>query len=75
MQIGVEQKLVDPSLDLEAAHVELRLIGTQDWASTESSLHRLLASRILAAHGRTANTRSGHNVDRSTRLRLGLGMI
>ena len=33
------------------------LSASKDWANDESGLHRLLASRILASHGRTLKTR------------------
>lgn len=32
-------------------------ISFEEWATTEGNLHRCLASKLLASHGRTSNAR------------------
>ena len=65
-------RLVDPKDDLEVRPLEknhfpsVQLasspLASEEWASTESGLHRLLASNILANYARTTSTRHGKEV-------------
>ena len=53
-------KLVDPKEDVQALALTITIPPVlQEWAATESGLHRCLASKILARHGRTKKSRLG----------------
>ena len=61
MAIAAQWKLLDENLtDVEAGPLLVQP-GTSDqaWVSTESGLHRALASKLLAMYGRTAKSRCG----------------
>ena len=60
VDIAVAWKLVDPKDDVQALAITIVLPPVlQEWASTESGLHRCLSSKILARHGRTKKSRCG----------------